>query len=114
MSGYYVTKRPGQRAKIVKNPGAVVEYEIIKDATDHCCFTMTQIQVNGRLLDVFCDDEGLLKNLPMCFWHQRQQQPIVGPILVCDHDEEGESTPLDKELAEATAHWLDGVGPARN
>ena len=114
MSGHYVTKRPGQLAKVVKNEGAAIGYETIKEALDRCCFTVCYIQVGDKLLDVFCDDEGLLKNLAMCFWHKRQQQPIVGPIIVCDHDEEGESIPLDKKTAEAAAKWLDGVGPARN
>ncbi len=108
MSGYHVTKRPGQRAKIIKNNGQTIGYETIRKAVDDCCFTVCYIQVGEDLLDVFCDDEGLLKNLATCFWHARQQQPIVGPIIVCSHDEEGESTPLTKRQAEAAVKWLDG------
>jgi hypothetical protein len=114
MSGYYVTKRPGQKAQVIENEGPTIGYETIKAAVDRACFTMTCIQVGDKLLDVFCDDEGLLKELPVCFWHARQQQPIVGPVIVCDHDQEGESTPLTKDVAEAAARWLDANGPVRN
>lgn len=32
---------------------------------------------------------------------------IVGPVLVCACDAEGESVPISKENAEEVARWLD-------
>jgi hypothetical protein len=106
---YAVTKRPGEPAKLVEITTRTIPSDIIKDAVDRAWFTVTQARICGQILDLWCDDEGLLKDLPLNFFHPQIQQPIVGPIIVCGHDEEGDSIPIGPELADAVVSWLNTV-----
>ena len=107
---YAVEKRPGEPAKLVEVTTSTVGYHFLKEALDECTIAMTTARLKeGKIVDVWCDEEGLLKNLPLNFFHPQIRQPIVGPVLVCDHDNEGESVPLSKELAEEARNWLDTV-----
>jgi hypothetical protein len=106
---YIVTKRPGQNCIVTEQDGPI-KYEQLKKSLDNCTFTMTQISVelDGKChwVDVYCDDEGLLNGAEFCFFHMQYDQPIMGPVLCCLGDEEGESVPMSKELANATSAVL--------
>ena len=104
---YVVTKKPGEGAKIVEFAKKCVSLEDIKDAVDQAWVTMTTVRINGFTFDIWCDDEGLLKELPLNFYHTDIHQPIVGPVIVCAHDADGDSIPLTKKQADAIAAWLD-------
>ena len=104
---YVVTKRPGESAKLVEIATTTVPEDAIKDALDQAWFTVAPIRIDGENIDIWCDDEGLLKRLPFNFWHPELHQAIVGPIIACAHDAEGESIPLTKKQAEAVISWLD-------
>lgn len=104
---YVVYKRPGEQAKLVECDSETVPTAVIKKGVDDAWFDMTHIKVAGQVLDVWVDDEGLLKNLRFNFLNPSIMQTIVGPAVVCASDAEGESTPLTKELAEKVVVWLD-------
>jgi len=108
MGNFVVLKRPGQRA-VLDTTDDVIDGDTISKAIDDAYFTCTHLRLDDEILDIWCDDEGLLKDLPLNFYNQGSQ-PIVGPVLVCQANEEGESIPLSKELAEKVASWLDKHG----
>jgi hypothetical protein len=103
---YVVTKRPGEVAKLAECDSDIVPSDVIKKGVDDAWFDMTHIKVAGHVLDVWVDDEGLLKQLPVNFMNPFIMQPIVGPVIVCAGDDEGESIPLTKEVAEVCVQWL--------
>lgn len=104
---YVVYKRPGEQAKLVECDSETVPTAVIKKGVDDAWFDMTHIKVGGQVLDVWVDDEGLLKNLQFNFLNPHITQVIVGPVVVCAGDAEGESIPLTKEIAEKVVVWLD-------
>ena len=112
---YVVTKQPGESAKLVECNSDIVPSDVIKAGVGNGWFDMTQIQVDGHVLDVWVDDAGLLKQLPVNFINPFINpfiiQAIAGPVIVCAGNAEGDSIPLTKEVAESCVQWLNQHSP---
>lgn len=68
----------------------------------HCDYIdIAERQIEGTYLDFICDDEGLLKerNFVSCF-DVKQKPMLVGSVLICRHDGEGNETSLSDEDVE--------------
>ena len=55
----------------------------------------------------YCDDEGLLKGLPLNFY--LRGEPIVGPVVFSNVDHEGEEIGLTELQAELLCRFLEAV-----
>lgn len=57
-------------------------------------------QVGGKYFDIICDDEGLLKENPIpSALNKKGELMLVGNLLLCHHDNEGNETELsDKDV----------------
>lgn len=64
------------------------------------CFDITQRKIGGRYFDIFCDDEGLLKDPqpPLSAINTKTKEPmLVGNLIIANHDRAGETTDLSDE-----------------
>lgn len=84
-----VAKRPGLPAEVVDIPNTL---EGIKSQLDDAC--ICGIRLN-REVTGYCDDEGLLKELPLNFI--LHGEPIVGPVVFSKVNGEGEEIGFDDE-----------------
>lgn len=67
------------------------------------CNTIDIVQrsVKGRLFDIICDDEGLFKKNNYVSARNKIGEPmLVGNLLFCHHDEEGNMTSITEEEIE--------------
>lgn len=104
---YIVKKKPGQDAVVIEHESGKVAYETIKEGVGGGYFTMCRAMVDDLVVDIWCDDEGLLTGKKANFYHDLLNQPIVGEVMVCLGDSEGESRPfLKRGVAQAVANWL--------
>ena len=84
-----------------------LNYKSYKDfypILDCDCFDIATRKFGNHYIDIFCDDEGLLKvGLPMAVSTSAEGkvvEQIVGNVFLCGHDEEGDSISLTKEEIE--------------
>lgn len=84
--------------QIIETEGGLAEwYRLLKcDLID-----ITERQVAGRYYDIICDDEGLLKDGAKVSALDSAQSPqLVGNLIFCNHDDEGNETTLtDEDIA---------------
>lgn len=89
----------------------VIEEKVIKNDLDTlyeeigCRFIDVAVRkIGNKDFDLIVDDEGLLKENPICTCvslHYRWAKPqLVGNVIICNHNEEGEFTSLTKEEIE--------------
>ena len=81
-----------------------LEYNNYKDfypILDCDTFDIQTRKFNGEWLDIYCDDEGLLKtgNKPsiLTFSNGELVEQIVGNVFIVNHDDEGETISLTDE-----------------
>lgn len=103
---YIVTKRPGEPAQLVEHPDKGVSFETLKNGVGGGYFEVVPFPAD-RAIDIWCDEEGALKRLPFNFWHPVMGQPIVGHVIACAHDGDGDSIPISRFRALAIKNWLD-------
>lgn len=98
---------------LVKN-GSVQEYELeyndfkdIYPLLGISCFDVVSRQFGDSILDVYCDDEALLKDeLPLMSVlkldkYGTSESCIYGNVFICNHTKEGEIISLtDKEISD--------------
>lgn len=64
-------------------------------------FDIQTREFNGEWLDIYCDDEGLLKTNPkpsiLTFSNGELVEQIVGNVFIVSHDDEGETISLTDE-----------------
>lgn len=58
------------------------------------CVTCMEIEVAGKVYDVWSDDEALLKENPMPNLFINENLILFGNLIFAKHDEEGETTGL--------------------
>ena len=58
------------------------------------CVTCMEIEVAGKVYDVWSDDEALLKENPMPNLFINENLILFGNLVIAKHDEEGETTGL--------------------
>lgn len=69
-------------------------YDILKCDT----FDIATRKIGGRYYDIFCDDEGLLKEEQIISAIERGLTPmLVGNLMIANHDGAGETTTLTAE-----------------
>ena len=61
------------------------------------CVTCTEIEVNGKLFDVWSDDEALLKDKPAPNLYIDDDLIIFGSVAFAKTDEEGKLVGLERE-----------------
>lgn len=67
--------------------------------------------IGGRFFDIIIDDEGLFADDPKVSALNSKREPVlVGNLLFCNHDGEGNETSLSEE---DIAHLMDHVAVAR-
>lgn len=74
--------------------------------TDCDCIDIVERQVGGIYYDVVCDDEGLLKENPIVTAYNDKDEPmLVGNLLFCHNDEEGNLSGLsDEDIENIISH----------
>ena len=58
------------------------------------CVACTEIEVAGKIFDVWSDDEVLLKENPVPNLYLSDELILFGNLVIAKHDEEGETTGL--------------------
>lgn len=78
-----------------------VEYSDYRDLYPHLeCehFDITNRIIGGKVFDVICDDEGLLKDNPVVSMVDMAFNPmLVGNLIFANHDADGNTTSLSQE-----------------
>lgn len=89
--------------QVVETEGGLQEwYRLVKcDIID-----IVSRKIGGRYFDIIADDEGLYKPAAKVTALDTQQQPmIVGNLVICNHDGEGnECTLTDKDIDHIKRH----------
>ena len=91
------------------SPATVIKdlYKII-----NCdCVTCTQIEVNGKLFDVWSDDEALLKSNPAPNLYIDDDLIIFGSVVFAKSDEEGSFVGLEREEVHLLWHFAQAQFP---
>ena len=75
------------------------ELEDFYKALNCDCFDITQRIIGGKVFDIYCDDEGLLKanQKPSTIVQGGMNSPLVGNLIFANHDAEGETVSLTAE-----------------
>lgn len=59
------------------------------------CFDIANRELEGRRFDIFCDDEGLLKDSPtVSAINHEHEMILVGNLIFANHDSQGNTTSL--------------------
>lgn len=62
------------------------------------CIDIVERKIGGKVFDIVLDDEGLLKENPIPSMIEKNGRiMLVGNLLICHHDNNGNLTSLDKE-----------------
>lgn len=72
----------------------------IYEAIDARCFDIATRQIGSnptKIYDIYCDDEGLLKDNAYLAAYGNEDCLIVGDILIAKHDKHGEMVDLTNE-----------------
>ena len=79
----------------------VVECNDLRDYykyLDCTCFDITRRKVGDKWFDIFCDDEGLLKDNYIATAYTSDHEPaLVGNLIFANHNEQGETTSLSDD-----------------
>ena len=75
------------------------------------CVTCTQIEVNGKLFDVWSDDEALLKSNPAPNLYIDDDLIIFGSVVFAKSDEEGSFVGLEREEVHLLWHFAQAQFP---
>lgn len=76
------------------------DLETFHELLDCRCFDITQRRIGGKYFDIFCDDEGLLKDPqpPLSAADVNKEEPmLVGNLIIANHDYEGNTTDLSDD-----------------
>jgi len=106
MDRYIVLKSPGESPVTKEHPEDIVSIETLRAGINKQWLEVRPTYIGGVYVDVWCDEEGLLHDLDINFWHPEVRQFIVGPVVVCGTDREGNSVPLTKDMADKTVEFL--------
>ena len=61
------------------------------------CIDIVERKIGNKIYDIVCDDEGLLKmNSNPSMIDKKGNIMLVGNLLICHHDEDGNLTSLEK------------------
>lgn len=94
-----------------KGSAEVVEFEdkleTLYELTNCNCIDITMRKVGKFDYDIVCDDEGLQKQrkIPTAF-NEKKEPMLVGNLLFCNHDDEGNLATLNDEQIEELKNHL--------
>lgn len=94
--------KPKEEAKVVELADNH-KYTDIKDLLEISSpLTCVERKIGGQYYDIWCDDEGLLKDKKyLCGVATGNFEALCGNLLITHHDEEGNTTGLSEEEIES-------------
>src|SRR5215831_10479990 len=102
--GKVITIEPGQPAQVVEHQGDLVQLADLHRYTDCDCVdarSLGPMPVSGRICDVWFDDNGLLNDGSVPNRQIGENTIVVGKMVLCARNPEGDSLPFTDDEAEA-------------
>lgn len=104
---FIVTKLPGQCSIVSLHEVRVISLEELQGFIGGDV-ELVRTHIEGNMYDIWCHEEGSFEGLESNFYHPELGYDIVGPVLVCSFNNEGEDIVISSEQdARSVAAWLD-------